>query len=701
MPASATFSELMINSKSSLAGRLRVIAGACRFTTTASLTLCLLAVGQMPALDRQTTPDLDLGMKFPKINPEKSFAELKVYDKNGHPWRQPMENWDNAKILISKDKGWISWYKTEREKTDQWMSGYKDRLEWVAGWWHDFVSPFDGTPLEWKAEMPGENNVVLRDKSGREIEVTEKLTAAWIYKFRTMNFEMIQNAARLYKLTNEKKYAEWACRQIDFYADSYLKWPLSSRKDGARMFWATLDEGVALAKVADSIRLMGEFISSDRRESWRKTYFNPISKTLLHGENCFYSEWVYKYPNNMALWQCSAVAQIALASNDKELLKEAMDGPGGFRNQIEGGITSDYLENTQSPGYNNYYARAALGTFMMAGLLGRSNELDREMCIIQNILLSPIFIRWPDDKIPALSDTMGRFSAFEKFELFKRIYPNMSKFGSENDQYTWDELLDPQLEISESKTPLVLPKVSSWLMESSRIAVLRKGDWQVLVQFGQLTRFHAQEEALQFMAYNGATDITSDPGTVQYGSKLHKGYFQRGLNHNVPLINGEGMSPILQYGNLVSFRSDQIEVSLPEFRPDASANRKISIVNNSMVDELSVSLKGDQPKNIGMMLHLQGHVKLNNNFTPDDAFMSPPRTAPFKYLKDPSLADCVDSASWTVEYPNDKSMTVTIAVPGKFKVWHAFSPDTSPSAQRECFYVEKNGTAASFTTTIK
>ena len=277
----------------------------------------------------------------------------------------------------------------------------------------------------------------------------------------------------------------------------------------------------------------------------------------------------------------------------------------------------------------------------------------------------------------------------------------MSKFATENDQYTWDELLDPQSEISASKTPLALPKVSSWLMESSRIAVLRKGEWQVLVQFGQLTRFHAQEEALQFMAYNGTTDITSDPGTVQYGSKLHKGYYQRGINHNIPLINGEGMSPLLQYGHLISYRSDQIEVSLPEFRPDASANRKISIVDNSMVDELSVSLKGDQPKNIGMMLHLQGHVKLNNSFTPDDAFMSPPRTAPFQYLKDPSLADCVDSASWTVEYPNDKSMTVTIAVPGKFKIWHAFSPDTSPSGQRECFYVEKNGTAASFTTTIK
>ena len=49
----------------------------------------------------------------------------------------------------------------------------------------------------------------------------------------------------------------------------------------------------------------------------------------------------------------------------------------------------------------------------------------------------------------------------------------------------------------------------------------------------------AQAEALNFSAFYGDTDITHDPGTVGYGSPLHKGYYTRGLNHNVPLLNGE------------------------------------------------------------------------------------------------------------------------------------------------------------------
>ena len=100
---------------------------------------------------------------------------------------------------------------------------------------------------------------------------------------------------------------------------------------------------------------------------------------------------------------------------------------------------------------------------------------------------------------------------------------------------------------------VVLPEVVSTDLASSRFAVLREGGWQVFLHVGQLARSHSQQEALNFAATFGAADITHDPGTVGYGSPLHRGYYTRGLAHNVPLVNGlgqEGHAPgeMLEFG---------------------------------------------------------------------------------------------------------------------------------------------------------
>ena len=73
------------------------------------------------------------------------------------------------------------------------------------------------------------------------------------------------------------------------------------------------------------------------------------------------------------------------------------------------------------------------------------------------------------------------------------------------------------------------------------MAVLKDGPWQVFIHYGQPPiKSHLQAEVLNYSAFFGDVDVTHDPGTVGYGSPLHRNYYIQGLNHNVPLVNGEG-----------------------------------------------------------------------------------------------------------------------------------------------------------------
>ncbi|MCC5021840.1 MAG: heparinase II/III family protein [Candidatus Synoicihabitans palmerolidicus] len=125
----------------------------------------------------------------------------------------------------------------------------------------------------------------------------------------------------------------------------------------------------------------------------------------------------------------------------------------------------------------------------------------------------------------------------------------------------------------------------------------------MFLYYGQLTNSHTQAEALNYTVYHEATPLTRDPGTVGYGSPLHKNYFVRGLAQNVPLIDelgqdrsilndpaaweqadGSRLSPTR--GQLESFadRPVRVQASQPNYRDGAMARRSLEINGAVLTD---------------------------------------------------------------------------------------------------------------------
>jgi oligo-alginate lyase len=625
--------------------------------------------------------------RFAKPDPEKAFASLKIYDTSESPLRVPLEDWGRARARATADGAWKTWIRGQRKDVDEWMSSQKDRPEWIAGWWHDFVSPRDGSFLTWTPDEPREK---LSSPSDKEVMVTPKLHAAWVFGFRGRHAGKMEDAAMLYRVTGDAKYAAWTASQLDFYATNYLGWPLQTSKGRSRIMHQSLDEAVNLIRYVNAARLLGDFPSAERKQMWIERLFKPEAALL---------DETFQFVHNIACWQRSAQAHVALYAKDSAIWARAVDGPFGIRRQVADGVTSDYLWLEQSLLYNNYVVSSLLPFFRAVAREGRLSELRHEAAVIQNLMLAPTMLRFPNGLLPTPADsTGGRASApsTNAFASAYGIFPTAIGLEAAANHRSWNTLLDPPVAPA-TRPPL--PEVASLNLESTRMAVLRQGGWQVFFHYGQIDASHAQAEALHYEAFFGDTDISHDAGTVGYGSPLHREYYTRALAHNVPLMSGEGQER-WNPGELLRFDAASAAVSAAQrnYRRDVFASRELRIEGARLVDTTRIQARTNLNRRAGLALHLQGKVELPMDFSPNTTFTNA-RPAAFRHWSQPRTAQYRDSASFIVNYGRQR-MRVTLSTPGAFAVTHAVAPDMPPK-RRDAFYVEVPGSQATFTTTIE
>jgi oligo-alginate lyase len=614
--------------------------------------------------------------RFPKPNPGEAFRELKIY-KDGAPVRAAREDWEGARRRVANDPQWRAWLEQQRNTIDEWIAKRTDRVEWIAGWHHDFVSPKDGSFLTWIPEPPDK---YLSSPSDPQVEVTEKLFTAWVFRFRSAHASRMEEAAQLYRLTGEPRYADWVRKQIDFYAENYEKWPIQTRLSKSRLMAQSLDEAVNLVRYVNAARLIWDQVSEKQRKAWHEKLFRP--EALLLDETL-------QRIHNIACWQRSAQAQVALLYDDRDLWKSAIDGKFGIRRQVAEGVTSEYLWFEQSMGYNSYVVSALMPLFTYSWLANRGEELRHEMEAIQNLMLSPIYMRFPNGQVPNPADITGGPSRAPNRNLLAstyRIFPTAIGLREAARAKNWNTLTDPPDPIEASEE---LPEVRSWNMTSSRMAILKKGLWQVYFHYGQVDASHAQAEALNYEAFYGDTRVTDDPGTVGYGSPLHTGYYKTALAHNVPLVDGGGQQGWRE-GELVVFDAEKgvVEAKQPEYRKDASAGRRLRIEGDRLIDDVVVTKTVGGAGLLGLVVHVQGRVAVPESYRPVESF---------PYWTNTRGGSARDSAEFSVKLEGGRTMKLTISTPGEFKVVHGSAPDVPPR-RNEVLYIEVMGETASFRT---
>jgi hypothetical protein len=613
--------------------------------------------------------------RFPKPNPDRAFASWKLYNASGSPVRTPREDWEGARERIRAEAAWREWLAKRSAELDAWMAEPRDKREYIAGWWHDFVNPVDGGFLEWTPTPP--------------LDAPPKVFGGWVFGLRSRNGSNMVETARMWRLTGEIRYFDWAASQLDFYAANLANWPIQTSKSKSQLMHQSLDDANMLVRFVETARLLEGQVPEGRRAAWparRQQWIDQLFRpmTLLLDET-------FQRVHNIACWQRSAMAMAAIYTKDEELWKRAVDGEFGIRRQVRDGITSDYFWLEQSLGYNSYVVSAFLPLFTLAGLDGRLNELRAEAAAVENLMLAPAAIVFPTGTLPTPADTTGAQRKFPDLGMLagaRRVFPTIRGVSRAAGEMNWDGLLDPPDSLETRDSPI--EAAQSRNLESSRFAVLRQGDWQVFFHYGQLDRSHAQQEALNYEVFFGKIDVTHDAGTVGYGSPLHAGYYTKAWAHNVPVIDGQGQQGWNE-GELLEFSAEKARVTARQakYRENASATRTLVIRDGALQEETLVETADGAPHRLGIIVNVQGSIAIPQSAASCAQPVFPHWDACREWQSDSPL-----TLTATI---GGKPFALRITGPGTLRVVQATVPD-APPRKRQAVYVETMAGSARFIT---
>ncbi|WP_454146196.1 heparinase II/III domain-containing protein [Methylocaldum sp. MU1018] len=606
---------------------------------------------------------------------KKAFAGLKAGRGAFAPAREAREDWARARRLIDTDSRWKSWAKQQIQMLETWMGTPRDKADRVAGWVHDYVDAKTGRLLKWSPSDP---------EPGAD-GGHERFRAAWIAYSRIYNIDRVLDAARLFRLTESGRYRDWAASQLDFYADAYAGFPLQTWNGRSRLMTQSLDEAKRGLILLEAVRLLRDGVSAERLAHWRDRLFLPMAGNLRQSSSG---------DHNIALWHAVAMTLIGLEFGSPELADFGKRDEMGISKLLSRAVSPDYFWHEMSLSYQDYVVEALCQLFTGVSLRGKLGDFKRELWIAQNLMLSPVLIRFSGGDAPTLNDSPpGRKTPNrERWRASRRVFPTSVGLIEAQGKLGWDNLLDPPEPAPDRPD---LPPVVSHQVPGLYGVLMHKGDWQAFLRYGQGARYHAQQESLTYELRYKDTWLLRDAGTVGYGSPLHREYFRRAVAHNVPLVGGDGQEPWPSAGQVDLFDPDGagVAVSHPEYRRKVTASRKLAVDRDEFVDEIRMTRKDRSPKALGFVLNTDCVVSAPGAAASPDLRL--PDTQPFRHWKNWAAYRLPERWTATLDC-RGRRFAVSVQGEREQRVFIGTVPDSMAPYTRHGLYVETTGTGAVF-----
>lgn len=184
------------------------------------------------------------------------------------------------------------------------------------------------------------------------------------------NYYVMYNCGIAYQMTGDGKYAEYASRMMDLYADLYPTLgfhPVELSKTPGRLFWQTLNECVWLVHTSIAYDCIYDYLPADRRRRLEENLFNPLAEFIMEGMDGYTrNNHTFNLMHNHGTWATAAVGMIGLVTGNDEYVRKALYGSdmtgriGGFMRQMDVLFSPDgyFTEGA-------YYLRYAIWPFVM------------------------------------------------------------------------------------------------------------------------------------------------------------------------------------------------------------------------------------------------------------------------------------------------------------------------------------------------
>lgn len=594
--------------------------------------------------------------------------------------RTAREDWPALVNRVKTETNVANWVKGEQTRVDAWMAKNFERADLIGGWINDYVDA-NGLVKTWTPNDP--------EPANGTTDAQKKFKGAWVALGRDYNIAQMQAAARIYRATGATKYADWAARQLDFYAKQYTLWPVSTAEGRSTMYRQGLDEATAAFQLIDTARLIDSYAGSTRAATWRNQLFTPMANNLKSTS---------APKSNIQLWHASAIAAIAMRYRDAALLDYAINDPAGIKANMAAGLTTDnlWIEGTFS--YNTYVIDCLSRLLVAAGIEGYADRFSAEADAALRMLITPMEYRFDNGSLPNPGDSTSAqvmVNDLAHWYLF-RTMPTYWGVAKATAWRTWESLLDPPVANASATAPTI-PTATTKNYEALRWSVMRAGRWQAFVRYGAMKANHAPDEEFNFELYDGTTPLAYDPGTTNYGNPAHQGYFVRGPAANAPLVDGDGQTKWAP-GNLISFDagSNSLTAEQPTFQADASVRRSYRLTSSGFVEQSIITVPSGKTKRLGVAFSSTCDMVPGTGISAASGQPALPAVTAFGYWTNTATYTTTSSWQLTLKCPGNKNYLMKVWGPGAQRLYIGKAPNTPMPATRNSLYYEVSGASAVF-----
>lgn len=214
-------------------------------------------------------------------------------------------------------------------------------------------------------------------KSGIDVPRPKDPGGGYTHEQHKRNYQAIQAAGALYRLTSDRAYADFARDMLLEYARLYPtlgKHPAGRGQIPGRLFWQTLNDSVWLVHASQGYDAIRDSLNAEDRRTIDDQVFRRMARFLSDEtpEN-------FDRIHNHATWAVAAVGMTGYVLRDQEMVEKALlglskQGEAGFLKQIDQLFSPDgYYE--EGP----YYQRYALAPFVIFARAVERNEPQRKI----------------------------------------------------------------------------------------------------------------------------------------------------------------------------------------------------------------------------------------------------------------------------------------------------------------------------------
>ena len=209
------------------------------------------------------------------------------------------------------------------------------------------------------------------------IPVPKDPGGGYTHETHKANGFMLYDVGQLYKLTGEKKYAEFAGQAMLDYAEVYPQWdlhPAKKEQSPGRMFWQNLNESMFLLNISQTYSAIKETLSEDEREKIETDLLRNMADFLSVG-----APETFNKVHNHGTWATAAVGLTGYAIGDEDYVEQALmgldkSGEAGFLKQMDVLFSPDGYYN-EGP----YYHRFALKPFVIFAQAVEKNNPEQKI----------------------------------------------------------------------------------------------------------------------------------------------------------------------------------------------------------------------------------------------------------------------------------------------------------------------------------